>query len=167
MKRCQNNVGDVLFNSVLTIQPDGLTVTLILLLIYITFIKLALQSRVLLALRRPLTVTQKVSTSTRHAAFVILLTLIINASVRTVNMLLVDTFIIVPTYTTHLLDHAFANCIILSTLLKTLKTILNVILSTIFGLPSKPTVIAVRLTVFLKTVIVPQGGLSTIWGRPV
>ncbi|MEN9225546.1 MAG: metal ABC transporter permease [Thermostichus sp. HHBFW_bins_43] len=158
MRASRGNLNQLLFGDILGISPVALWMSGILLLICLVYLGLTLPSQMLLTLHEPLAQARGVRVRWQRMIFVVLLALMVALAIRSVGVLLVSAFIVIPAATAQLLARRFGTYVLLAMSLGGLSAVVGMISSVAFNLPSGPSIVATQLFMFLL-------GMGVRWGR--
>lgn len=106
----------------------------------------------------PMTVAiaRGVPVSTHHRIFIVLLSLVVDISIKGIGVLLVSAFVVIPACAAQQLSRAFTHYVLLSVGLGVLSAVFGMVLSTWFNLPSGPSIVATQLVIFLTAMVLPR-----------
>ncbi|MGY2979379.1 zinc transport system permease protein [Thermostichus sp. OS-CIW-31] len=145
----RGNLNQLLFGEILGISPAALWTSGILLLISSAYVGLTLPSQMLLTLDEPLARARGVQVGWQKLAFVVLLAVVVALAIRSVGVLLVSAFVVIPASTARLLGSRFTTYVLLAIGIGGLSAVLGMIASATFNLPSGPSIVATQLLFFL------------------
>ncbi len=149
MRTYRGNLNQLLFGDILGISPTALWLSGILLLMSSVYVGLTLPSQMLLTLHEPLAQARGIRVVWQRVAFVVLLALVVALTIRSVGVLLVSAFIVIPAATARLLGSRFVTYMLLAMALGGLSAVLGMIGSAAFNLPSGPSIVTTQLLLFL------------------
>ena len=118
--------------------------------IYLLF---TLRSQVLLTLNEDLAGSIGITTRFHKLAFIILLGIVVSVSIKSVGVLLISSFVVIPACAGRLISRRFSSYIIFSTFLGGLCAIFGLILSGFFNLPSGPSIVILQFFAFIFSLI--------------
>lgn len=159
VKQYQGGINQLLFGDILAIRPTDLWLNLGLLLVCIVFFTLTLRAQMLLSLDESLAKVRGVDVYSHRLAFVIMLSLAVAIAIKSVGVLLVSAFIVIPACTARLWVRQFGGYVLLSTLLGGSCALGGILLSALWDLPSGPTIVMVQFGVFLGAIASATGPL--------
>ena len=145
----RGNLNQLLFGEILGISPAALWTSGILLLIGLAYVGLTLPAQMLLTLDEPLARARGVQVGWQRLAFVVLLALVVALAIRSVGVLLVSAFVVIPASTARMLGSRFTTYVMLAIGIGGLSAVLGMIASAAFNLPSGPSIVATQLLFFL------------------
>ncbi len=146
----------LLFGDILSIRPIDLIFSIVILLVCLTFLGLTLRTQMLLTLNESLAKARGISVYAHRLAFVILLSLMVAVAIKSVGVLLVSAFVVIPACTARLVSRQFSQYVLLSSLLGGSSAIAGILLSALFNLPSGPSIVVVQLALFLGAIAIPN-----------
>ena len=152
----QGGINQLLFGDILAIRAEQLWFSAVLLLICAVFLSLTLRSQMLLTLNESLAKVRGIQVYQHQFAFVTLLSLAVAVAIKSVGVLLVSAFIVIPACTARLLSQRFSQYVILSALLGGSCAIAGVLLSGLFDLPSGPCIVMTQFLLFLIAMLRPR-----------
>ncbi len=147
--RYQGNLNSLLFGDILALQTADLVISGLLLLGCSLFIGLTLRTQMLLTLNEPLAIARGVNIWLHRNAFMVLLSLVVATSIKSIGVLLVGAFVVIPACAARLLSRNFTGYVLLSAGLGALSAALGMLLSGAFNLPSGPSIVVTQLLLFL------------------
>jgi zinc transport system permease protein len=154
----RGNLNQLLFGDILGIGLPALWMSGLLLLLALGYIALTLPAQMLLTLDESLARARGVEVGWQRLAFVVLLALVVALSIRSVGVLLVSAFVVIPASTARLLGSSFTTYVLLAMALGGLSAVLGILLSAAFNLPSGPSIVATQLLFFLLAMV-----LKGVW----
>lgn len=152
----QGGINQLLFGDILAIRPVDLWWNGALLLVCATFLGLTLRTQMLLSLDEALAKVRGVAVYQQRLAFVLLLSLMVAVAIKSVGVLLVSAFIVIPACTARLLSQRFNLYVVLSALLGGSCALVGVMLSALLDLPSGPTIVITQFGAFLGAMVKPS-----------
>lgn len=155
VKDYQGGINQLLFGDVLAIRPTDLIFNSLLLGVCIVFFCLTLRAQMLVTLSESLAKVRGIAVRQHELAFVILLSLVVAVAIKSVGVLLVSAFIVMPACTARLLSDRFSQYVGISVGLGGGCAIAGVLLSALFNLPSGPTIVMTQFTLFLIAMLWP------------
>ncbi|MGF1576228.1 MAG: metal ABC transporter permease [Cyanophyceae cyanobacterium] len=161
IKSYRGNLNQLLFGDILGISPAALWMSGILLLISLVYVGLTLPSQMLLTLHEPLAQARGIRVGWQRVVFVVLLALVVALTIRSVGVLLVSAFIVIPAATARVLGSRFVAYVLLAMGIGGLSAVLGMIGSAAFNLPSGPSIVTTQLMLFLLGM-----GVSGLKGIP-
>jgi zinc/manganese transport system permease protein len=144
---------NLLFGDILTMTAQDLILIGLVLILCVLSLGLTLRSQVLLTLHDEMARAQGVAVDRHQVWFVILLSLAVAVAIKAVGVLLVNTFLVIPSATAKLLSKPFSLFIVLSTLLGCGSAILGILVSAGFNLSSGPSIVIAQFGLFLLAVV--------------
>lgn len=151
----QGGINQLLFGDILAIRPADLAWNAGLLVICSGYLGLTLRTQMLLSLDEALAKVRGVSVYAQRLAFVVLLSLVVAIAIKSVGVLLVSAFIVIPACTARLLSRRFSLYVLLSALLGGSCALVGVLLSALLDLPSGPTIVMTQFVAFLGAIARP------------
>ncbi len=159
VKSYRGNLTQFLFGDILAVRETDLLLNSLLLLVCAVFLGLTLRAQMLLTLHEPLAKSQGIAVQTQRTWFVVVLSLVVGVSVKTIGVLLVSAFIVIPACTARLLSQRFTSYMLLSTGLGALSAVTGMGLSAALNLPSGPCIIVTQSALFLLIIALSYVGL--------
>ncbi len=153
IKGFRGNLATVLFGDILAIGNLDLALLFILLVFITIGLYLTLPEQILISLNPDLARVKKLPVLTYQYGFVILLAVVIALSIRSVGILLVNGFIVIPAATSRLICHKFVPFLLTSSGLGMASAVIGIAISGWFNLPSGPCMVMVQLVSFLGAVV--------------
>jgi zinc transport system permease protein len=146
----------VLLGDILSI--DSLDLILLSLLLIVTIVSLVItwQAQILLTLNTDLARVQGIKVRAYQYVFILLLSLTIALTIRSVGVLLANAFLVIPAATAKLICRKFAPFLAVAVTVGSLSGALGMIVSGIANLPAGPTIILTQLFIFLVVSIFPR-----------
>jgi zinc/manganese transport system permease protein len=120
------------------------------------FIGLTLRTQMLLTLNEPLAIARGVSVTSHRTAFIVLLSLVVAVSIKSIGVLLISGFVVIPACASRLLSRNFSQYIMLSAALGGISAVIGMLLSALFNLPSGPSIVVTQLSIFLVAALLPR-----------
>ena len=124
------------------------------------FVGLTLRTQVLLSLNESLAIARGINVFAHRVAFMMLLSLVVATAVKSLGVLLVGAFVVIPACAARFLSRNFSSYIILSAALGALSAAVGIFVSALFDLPTGPSIVVMQLILFLiasgKGQLVPQ-----------
>ncbi len=151
----KGGLNNLLFGDILAVQELDLVLSSLLLIICILFIGLTLRTQMLLTLNEPLAIARGISVSTHRTIFIVLLSLVVGISIKSVGVLLVSAFVVIPACAARLPSRNFINYVLLSAGLGALSAVFGMVISAWFNLPSGPSIVVTQLAIFLTAMTFP------------
>ncbi len=145
----RGNLNQLLFGDILGISPSALWMSGILLLVCLLYVGLTLPSQMLLTLHEPLAQARGIRVGWQRVVFVVLLSLVVALAIRSVGVLLVSAFIVIPAATARVLGSRFITYVLLAMGIGGLSAVLGMVGSAVFNLPSGPSIVTTQLILFL------------------
>lgn len=152
----KGGINNLLFGDILAVQELDLVFSGLLLIVCIIFIGLTLRTQMLLTLNEPLAIARGISVTSHRTAFIVLLSLVVAVSIKSIGVLLISGFVVIPACASRLLSRNFSHYVILSAGLGGISAVVGMIISALFNLPSGPSIVVTQLTIFLAAMIVPR-----------
>ncbi|MBI4783136.1 MAG: metal ABC transporter permease [Oscillatoriophycideae cyanobacterium NC_groundwater_1537_Pr4_S-0.65um_50_18] len=151
----KGGLNNLLFGDILAVQELDLVFSALLLIVCIVFVSLTLHTQMLLTLNEPLAIARGVSVSAHRTTFIVLLSLVVGISIKTIGVLLVSAFVVIPACAARLLSRTFTHYVLLSVGLGALSAVGGMLFSAGFNLPSGPSIVATQLLIFLLAMVLP------------
>ena len=152
----KGGINQLLFGDILAVRPLDLIFSSILLMICCGFIGGTWRTQMLITLHEPLAKIRGVSVSFHRCTFIILLSLVVGISIKSIGVLLVSAFVVIPACAARLLSRTFSSYIILSAGLGGFSAMVGMVISAVFNLPSGPSIVTTQLGIFLIAVTIPR-----------
>ncbi len=156
----RGNLLSILFGDILTISNLDLILLTVLLIIIIVSIIWTLPQQILLTFNPELAKTQGILVNPYRYGFIILLSLMIALTIRSVGILLVNAFLVIPAATAQLICDEFVPFLIVAATFGAVSSVLGMIISGIWNLPSGPSIVLVQLISFTLTLLFYRRRLS-------
>ncbi|EDX87712.1 ABC 3 transport family [Synechococcus sp. PCC 7335] len=145
----QSGINNFLFGDILGILPGDLLISSLLLLFSCLFVGLTLRTQVLLTLNEDLAIARGINVFAHRIAFMMLLSLVIATAIKSLGVLLVGAFVVIPACAARLMSRNFYSYLVLSALLGAVSAATGIFLSALFNLPTGPSIVVVQLCLFL------------------
>ncbi len=145
----QTGINNLLFGDILGILPTDLVISGLLLLLSSSFIGLTLRTQVLLTLNEDLAIARGINVFAHRMAFMMLLSLVVATAIKSLGVLLVGAFVVIPACAARLLSRNFSTYLILSAVLGASSAAAGIFLSALFNLPTGPSIVIAQLSLFL------------------
>ncbi len=152
LKGYRGNILSILFGDILAIGNIDLILLGILLLVTLIGLFYTLPDQILLTVNYDLAKVKGIPIQTYRYLFIVLLCLTIGLTIRSVGILLVNGFLVIPAATSRLINQKFLPFLFISAVIGAMSGIMGMIISGIFDLPSGPSIILVQLLAFLVAV---------------
>ncbi len=149
----RGNLSAILLGDILAIGNLDLVLLLLILVVILIGLYFTLPQQILISLNLDLAKVKKIPVLVYQYGFVILLAIVIALSIRSVGILLVNGFLVIPAATSRLLCHRFVPFLLTSAGLGTASAVGGILLSGWFNLPSGPAMVMVQLVLFLGAVV--------------
>lgn len=160
MGQYKGGIDTLLFGDILAVQRIDLVISAVLLIICAVFIMLTLRTQMMLVLHEPMAIARGVSVATHRTAFIILLSMVVGVSIKSIGALLVSAFIVIPACSARLISRNFNHHILFSAALGALSAMVGILLSALFDLPSGPSIVVTQTIIFLMCQMVAQFRVS-------
>jgi zinc/manganese transport system permease protein len=151
----RGNLTAILFGDILAIGYLDLYLLFVVLLFILIVLYFTLPQQILVSLNLDLAKVNKIPVQLYQYGFVILLAVVIALSIRSVGILLVNGFLVIPAATSRLVCHRFVPFLVTSSCLGMASAVGGILLSGLFNLPSGPAMVLVQLVFFLGAVVGP------------
>lgn len=148
------DVNSYLFGSILTINKEALTFSLILLFIVITFILVLYKKLFTLTYDKDFAEVLGVNVKLYNTMLLVLVSIVIVLGMKILGTLLISSFIIFPALSSIKISRSFKQMIILSILVSIISVIIGVILSSIINVPTGATIVIINLIIYLTFSII-------------
>ncbi len=148
----QAGINNLLFGDILGVLPPDLVVSGLLLLASVLFIGLTLRTQVLLTLNEDLAIARGINVFAHQVAFMMLLSLVVATAIKSLGVLLVGAFVVIPACAARLFSKTFSSYLVLSAFLGALSAAVGIFLSALFDLPTGPSIVIAQLSLFLTAV---------------
>ncbi len=152
----KGGINNLLFGDILALQTTDLIFNALLFILCVIFLGLSLRTQMMITLDEPMAIARGVSVSQYRTAFIVLLSLVVGVSIKTIGVLLVSAFIVIPACAARLLSRNFTSHILLSAILGAISAAIGIVLSAFFNLPSGPSIVVAQLVIFLVAMLVPR-----------
>jgi zinc/manganese transport system permease protein len=107
----------------------------------------------LITLDESLAIAQGVRVTWQRNLFIILVALVVAISIRSVGVLLISAFIVIPACAARLISQNFNHYVIVSGILGATSAVIGMLVSAAFNLPSGSTIVLVQLLIFIMAMI--------------
>ncbi|MGB3788169.1 MAG: metal ABC transporter permease [Phormidesmis sp.] len=145
----QTGINNLLFGDILGILPSDLLISGLLLLVSGSFVGLTLRTQVLLTLNEDLAIARGINVFAHRMAFMMLLSLVVATAIKSLGVLLVGAFVVIPACAARLLSQNFSTYLILSAVLGAFSAAAGIFLSALFNLPTGPSIVIAQLSLFV------------------
>lgn len=145
----QAGINSLLFGDILGILPGDLWVSSLLLLLSFLFVGLTLRTQVLMTLNEDLAIARGINVFAHRIAFMMLLALVVATAIKSIGVLLVGAFVVIPSCAARLMSRSFGSYIVLSAALGAFSAAAGIFLSALFNLPTGPSIVIAQLSLFL------------------
>jgi zinc/manganese transport system permease protein len=152
----KGGINNLLFGDILAVQELDLVFSGLLLIVCTIFIGLTLRTQMLLTLNEPLAIARGISVTSHRTAFIVLLSLVVAVSIKSIGVLLISGFVVIPACASRLLSRNFSQYIMLSAALGGVSAVIGMVLSALFNLPSGPSIVVTQLSIFLVAALLPR-----------
>lgn len=156
----RGNLLSILFGDILAISNFDLFLLGLLLIITIVSLSLTLPQQILLTFNFDLAKSQGIAVEAYRYGFIILLSLMIALTIRSVGVLLVNAFLVIPAATAQLICDEFIPFLTVAASLGVMSSIIGMLISGILNLPSGPSIVLVQLTAFIIVILFNRYRLS-------
>ena len=157
VKEYQGGLNQLLFGDILAIRPSDLVFNTALLVVSLLYFGLTLRTQMLLTVNKSLAKVRGVAIAQQRLAFVVLLSLAVAVAIKSVGVLLVSAFIVIPACTARLLSQRFTQYVGISSLLGGGCAIAGVLISALLNLPSGPTIVMTQFCLFFMALLFSRG----------
>lgn len=141
----------LLFGDILGVSWPDLGLLALLLLLTLVLLLPRSRAQILLSFDPLLARSRGVAEGMERLVFLVLLAVVVAVGIRTVGVLLISGFVVIPACTARLLCRRFSRYQLLAALLGGVGAVLGVLASALFNLPAGPAVVVVQMLVFLLT----------------
>ncbi|MGL5081347.1 MAG: metal ABC transporter permease [Microcoleaceae cyanobacterium] len=155
----RGNLLSILFGDILAISNLDLALLGVLLSLVVFGLLWTLPEQILLTFNPDLAKVQGILVQRHRYIFIILLSLTVALTIRSVGVLLGNSFLVLPAATARLVCHQFVPFLILSASLGAFSGVVGMIVSGIWDLPSGPSIVLVQLISFLAAALLTQRNL--------
>ncbi len=145
----QAGINNLLFGDILGVLPADLVVSGLLLLASVLFVGLTLRTQVLLTLNEDLAIARGINVFAHRMVFMMLLSLVVATAIKSLGVLLVGAFVVIPACAARLLSRNFSTYLVLSAILGAFSAAAGIFLSALFNLPTGPSIVIAQLSLFL------------------
>lgn len=145
----RGNLMGVLFGDILAVNWLDIGITVGLLGLSSVILFSTLRQQILLTLNPAVAQVQGIAVTTHRYVFVILLSLTVAVCIKAVGILLVNAFLVIPAATAKLLNQQFKPYLAGSIGLGALTSVVGMVTSGLFNLPSGPSIVLVQFGLFL------------------
>ena len=114
------SIKQLLFGDILGITASDIYITLILFIVSFIYLVFSLRSHVLLTLNEDLAGSIGINTRFHKLAFIILLGIVVSVSIKSVGVLLISAFVVIPACAGRLISRKFSSYIVFSMVLLSL-----------------------------------------------
>ncbi|PLZ89214.1 metal ABC transporter permease [Fischerella thermalis] len=145
----RGNLMAVLFGDILAIDLTDLILTMLLLVGGSIFLLSTLRQQILLTLNLGVAKVQGIPVQIYRYGFVVLLSLAVAVAIKSVGVLLVNAFLVIPASTAKLMSRHFGRFLLLSVIVGSTTSIAGIIASGLFNLASGPSIVLVQFLGFV------------------
>jgi zinc/manganese transport system permease protein len=154
----RGNLLSVLFGDILAISNTDLILLGVLLAVTFGGLIWTFPQQILLTLNADLAKVRGIPVQGYQYGFVIILSVAIALAIRSVGILLVNAFLVIPAATAKLTCDRFLPFLIIAGVLGALSGVTGMVLSGLFNLPSGPSIVLVQLAAFLVAMLFGKRG---------
>jgi len=155
--RYRGGLNNLLFGDILAVQPQDLLLSGVLCGIVALFVVLTLRVQLLMTVNETLAVARGVAVDGQRLLFITLLALVVAVSIKTVGVLLISAFVVIPACSARLWSRQFSHYVLLASGVGVGSAVTGILLSAAFNLPSGPSIVVCQLAVFVVSVVVNGG----------
>ncbi|MGF1493323.1 MAG: metal ABC transporter permease [Microcoleaceae cyanobacterium] len=145
----RGNLLSILFGDILATSNLDLVLLTLLLVVTVAVLGLTLPQQILLTLNPDLAKIQGIPVTRYRYGFVILLSLMIVLTIRSVGILLVNAFLVVPAATARLICKEFIPFLLTAASIGAVSSVIGMVISGIWNLPSGPSIVMVQVVGFV------------------
>ena len=145
----RGSIRQLLFGDILGITRSDIFIVSFLFLLSFFYLIFSLRSQVLLTLNQDLAGSIGITTRYHKLAFIILLGVVVSVSIKSVGVLLISAFVVIPACAGRLISRKFGTYIIISMLLGGTCALFGLVLSGLLNLPSGPSIVILQFIAFL------------------
>ena len=145
----RGSIRQLLFGDILGITRSDIFIVSFLFLLSFFYLIFSLRSQVLLTLNQDLAGSIGITTRYHKLAFIILLGVVVSVSIKSVGVLLISAFVVIPACAGRLISRKFSTYIIFSMLLGGTCALFGLVLSGLLNLPSGPSIVILQFIAFL------------------
>ena len=145
----RGSIRQLLFGDILGITRSDIFIVSFLFLLSFVYLIFSLRSQVLLTLNQDLAGSIGITTGYHKLAFIILLGVVVSVSIKSVGVLLISAFVVIPACAGRLISRRFSTYIIISMLLGGTCALFGLVLSGLLNLPSGPSIVILQFIAFL------------------
>ncbi len=148
----QTGVNNLLFGDILSIQNSDLVMSAVLLLASSLFIGLTLRTQILLTLNESLAIARGINVFAHRIAFMVILSFVVATAIKSLGVLLVGAFVVIPACAARILSRDFTSYLVLSAVLGAVSAATGIFLSALFNLPTGPSIVIAQLALLIIAV---------------
>ncbi len=152
----RGNLLSVLFGDILAINNTDLIILAVVLLLSVMVLAWTLPRQILLTLNPELAKVQGIPTEWYRYLFIIFLSVVIALTIRTVGILLVNAFLVIPAATARLVCHKFIPFLMMAAVIGSTSSVMGMLVSGSFNWPSGPSIVLVQIGAFLSGLCVSR-----------
>jgi zinc/manganese transport system permease protein len=156
----RGNLLSILFGDILAIGNLDLILIAFLLIITIVSLISTLPQQIMLTFNLDLAKSKGIPVDFYRYGFIILLSLMIALTIRSVGILLVNAFLVIPAATAQLICNQFVPFLTVAAGCGVISSIIGMLISGIWSLPSGPSIVLVQLTGFIIVILFNRFRLS-------
>ncbi|WP_448526261.1 metal ABC transporter permease [Parathermosynechococcus lividus] len=152
--RYRGGLNNLLFGDILAVQQQDLMLSGFLCGIVCLFVILTLRVQLLITVNETLAVARGVAVRLQRLLFITLLALVVAVSIKTVGVLLISAFVVIPACGARLWTQQFAYYVLLASAVGVGTAMAGILMSAAFNLPSGPSIVVCQLGFFLLSMLV-------------
>ncbi|QEQ00891.1 MULTISPECIES: metal ABC transporter permease [unclassified Thermosynechococcus] len=152
--RYQGGLNNLLFGDILAVRPADLVMSGMLCALVGTFILLTLRVQLLITVNEALAVARGAAVGIQRLLFITLLALVVAVSIKTVGVLLISAFVVIPACGARLWSRQFSQYVVLAALVGVGSAIVGMLLSAGMNWPSGPSIVVCQLVFFLGSIAI-------------
>ncbi len=145
----RGNLLSVLFGDILATSYLDLILLTLLLIITILALYWTLPQQILLTFNPDLAKVQGIAVTQYRYGFIILMSLMIALTIRSVGILLVNSFLVIPAATSRIVCKEFVPFLSLAAGIGAMSGVIGMVISGIWNLPSGPSIVLVQVIGFI------------------
>ncbi len=155
--RYRGGLNNLLFGDILAVRQQDLLLSGFLCGIVFLFVVLTLRVQLLITVNETLAVARGVAVGLQRLLFITLLSLVVAVSIKTVGVLLISAFVVIPACGARLWSQQFSHYVLLASTIGIGSAIAGILLSAAFNLPSGPSIVVCQLAFFVVSMLVNRG----------
>lgn len=155
--RYRGGLNNLLFGDILAVQWQDLILSGLLCGIVCLFVVLTLRVQLLITVNETLAMARGVAVRLQRLLFITLLALVVAVSIKTVGVLLISAFVVIPACSARLWTQRFSHYVLLAGGVGIGSAVAGILVSAAFNLPSGPSIVLCQLVFFILSMLASLG----------